>query len=50
MSRLKSVDAGHHPVQNLLSSCMLSKNMMKRYTKLMFCPAVLMGVKHGLLY
>jgi len=34
MSRLKSVDAGHHPLQNLLFSCMLSKNIMKRYTKL----------------
>jgi hypothetical protein len=50
MSRLKSVHAGHHPIQSLLSSCMLSKNIMKRYTKLMYCPAVLMGVKHGLLH
>lgn len=45
-SRLKSVDAGHNSIQNLLSSCMLSKSIMVRYIKLMFCPAVLIGVKH----
>ena len=49
-SRLKSVDFGHHSVQNLLSSCVLSKNIMIGYTKVMFCPAVLMGVKLGLLH
>ena len=44
------MDSDHHSVQNRLSSCVLSKNIMIRYTKLKFCPAVLMGVKHGLLH
>jgi hypothetical protein len=41
--RLKSVDTGHNLIQNLLSFCMLSKNIMTGYTKLMFCPVVFHG-------
>jgi hypothetical protein len=41
--RLNSANAYYHSVQNLLSSCMLSKNVKVRINKTIILPVVLYG-------
>jgi hypothetical protein len=41
--RLNSGNACYHSVQNLLSSCLLSKNIKIRIAKLLILPVVLYG-------
>jgi hypothetical protein len=46
--RLNSGNACYHSAQNLLSSCLLSKNVKIKIYKTIILPAVLMSVKLGL--
>jgi hypothetical protein len=41
--RLNSSNAFHHPVQNLLSSCLLAKNLKTRIYKTIILPVILYG-------
>jgi len=49
-SRLKSGNACFHSVQNLLSFCLLSKNLKIKIYRTITLPLVLYGVKLGLSY
>jgi len=50
-SRLKSGNAGHHSVQNLLSSSLLSKNLKIKIYRTRILPVFFCtGVKHGRSY
>ena len=44
-SRLKSGNAGYHPLQNLLSSSLLSKNLKNKIYTTIIMPVVLCGCK-----
>jgi hypothetical protein len=45
--KLNSGNAYYQSVQNLLSSCLLSKNVKMKYTRLWFCMGAKVGLRHN---